>query len=156
MYSTVGPTAYLAVKAKGDNSPPSKRRMIEDVYVIAPPGPRGMVKARLLEAQCPVAGDKTHRYHVSTAMPSGIRETRPSLPNTSPRGTMLSESIQGHKWDTYPSLERRLRENTGSPTGGDPYGDGVPIVDGPTIKGEQDCPMDKAGRYARCGTPKLS
>lgn len=148
MYLTVGPTAHLAAKAKGDNSMPPKRRVIEDVYVIAPQGPRGLVKAKLLEAQCPVAEVQAHRYHVLTAMPSGIRESRGALPNTSPRWTMLHASIQGHEWDTSPTLERRLRENTGSPTGGDPYGDGVPIVDGPPIEGEQDDPMPKTGRYA--------
>ena len=44
------------------------------------------------------------------------------------RGAMPSEGIQGDEWDAYVTLGRMTGTNAGSPTGREPYGDGVPIV----------------------------
>jgi len=41
---------------------------------------------------------------------------------------MPSEGIQGDEWDAYVTLGRMTGTNAGSPTGREPYGDGVPIV----------------------------
>lgn len=46
---TSGSTAYLAVKAKGDNRMPSKRDRAEDVYALVLQDPRDMVRAKLPE-----------------------------------------------------------------------------------------------------------
>ena len=51
---TLGPTAYLAVKAKGDSSMPSKQTWSEDAYGRGLQGPRDRVRAALLEPQPPV------------------------------------------------------------------------------------------------------
>ena len=50
---TRGATAYLAAKAKGDRSMPSKREPSEDVYGAVPQGPRAMARATLLEPEFP-------------------------------------------------------------------------------------------------------
>src|SRR4051794_2484339 len=50
---TFGSTAYLAAKAKGDRSMPSKRGASEDVYGVVPRDPHDMVKVGLLEPQSP-------------------------------------------------------------------------------------------------------
>ena len=41
---------------------------------------------------------------------------------------MPSEGNQGDEWDAYVTLLRTTRTNVGSPTGREPYGDGVLIV----------------------------
>jgi hypothetical protein len=41
---------------------------------------------------------------------------------------MPSEGIQGDEWDAYVTLSCTTRTNVGSPTGREPYGDGVPVV----------------------------
>src|SRR6185437_15160096 len=70
---TFGSTAYLAAKAKGDRSMPSKRGTFEDVYGVALRDPRDMVKAGLLEPQSPAVHKPTPRYHVCS---EDSRDTR--------------------------------------------------------------------------------
>ena len=41
---------------------------------------------------------------------------------------MSSEDIQGDEWDAYVTLLRTTGTNAGSPTGREPYGDGVLVV----------------------------
>ena len=41
---------------------------------------------------------------------------------------MPNEGIQGDEWDAYVTLLHTTRTNVGSPTGREPYGDGVPVV----------------------------
>ena len=41
---------------------------------------------------------------------------------------MPSEGIEGDEWAAYVALSRTAKTNVGSPTGREPYGDGVPIV----------------------------
>ena len=41
---------------------------------------------------------------------------------------MSSEDIQGDEWGAYVTLLRTTGTNAGSPTGREPYGDGVLIV----------------------------
>ena len=50
---TLGPTAYPAVKAKGDRSMPSKRERPEDADGRVPQGPRDKVRTALFEPQSP-------------------------------------------------------------------------------------------------------
>ena len=49
--TTLGPTAYPAVKAKGDRSMPSKRERPEDADGRVPQGPRDKVRTALFEPQ---------------------------------------------------------------------------------------------------------
>jgi RNA-directed DNA polymerase len=51
--TTLGPTAYPAVKAKGDRSMPSKWERPEDADGRVPQGPRDKVRTALLEPQSP-------------------------------------------------------------------------------------------------------
>ena len=37
-------------------------------------------------------------------------------------------AFEGDEWDAYVTLSRTTRTNVGSPTGREPYGDGVPVV----------------------------
>ena len=41
---------------------------------------------------------------------------------------MPSEGIEGDEWVAYVALSCTARTNVGSPTGREPYGDGVPVV----------------------------
>jgi retron-type reverse transcriptase len=61
---TLGPTAYLAVKAKGDSSMPSKRTWSEDAYGHGLQGPRDKVRAALLEPQPPAMQAYIPRHSV--------------------------------------------------------------------------------------------
>ena len=58
---------------------------------------------------------------------SGIN-VHPSLIQPSGGGVIPSEGIQGDEWNAYVTLLRTTRTNVGSPTGREPYGDGVPVV----------------------------
>ena len=76
------------------------------------------------------------------------------------RGAMPSEGIQGDEWGAYVTLGRTTGTNAGSPTGREPYGDGVPVVvvgvtthqggreSRPQGKGAQVTGYPNAGRYA--------
>src|SRR4051812_9451310 len=55
---------------------------------------------------------------------------------------MPSEGIQGDEWVAYVALARTARTNVGSPTGREPYGDGVPVV----VAGVTTC---RGGRESR-------
>jgi hypothetical protein len=44
------------------------------------------------------------------------------------RGALPSEGNQGDEWGAYVTLGRTTGTNAGSPTGREPYGDGVPVV----------------------------
>jgi hypothetical protein len=79
---------------------------------------------------------------------------------------MPSEGIQGDEWNAYVTLLRTTRTNVGSPTGREPYGDGVPVVvvgvtthqggreSRPQGQGAQVTGYPKTGRYAKCRAPK--
>jgi hypothetical protein len=60
----LGQLAYLDAKARGDKSMPREQRPTEGVQDGALHDPRDMVKARLLEAQCPAVRVRTHRNDV--------------------------------------------------------------------------------------------
>ena len=60
----MGQPTYLKAKASGDHSMSVKRRMSENVYGIAPQGPRDTVKAELPEAQFPAVQQSTRCHHV--------------------------------------------------------------------------------------------
>ena len=73
---------------------------------------------------------------------------------------MPNEGIEGDEWAAYVTLGRTTGTNAGSPTGREPYGDGVPVVvvgatthqggreSRPQGKGAQMTGYPKAGRYA--------
>ena len=56
---------------------------------------------------------------------AGLSRWRPS-----DRWAMENDSIQGTEWDAYVTLGRSASRNAGSPTGREPYGDGVLVVAG--------------------------
>jgi group II intron reverse transcriptase/maturase len=55
---------------------------------------------------------------------------------------MSSEDIEGDEWGAYLTLHRTTETNVGSPTGREPYGDGVPVV----VAGVTTC---QGGRESR-------
>src|SRR3954454_21865848 len=61
---TLGPTAYLAAKAKGDRSMPSKRERSEDADDPVPQGPRDTVRTGLFEPQPPTMQAYIPRHSV--------------------------------------------------------------------------------------------
>ena len=61
---TLGPTAYLAAKAKGDCSMPSKRERSEDADDPVPQGPRDTVRTGLFEPQSPAMQAYIPRHSV--------------------------------------------------------------------------------------------
>src|SRR4051794_24659549 len=61
---TPGPTAYLAAKAKGDCSMPSKRERSEDADDPVPQGPRDTVRTELFEPQPPAMQAYIPRHSV--------------------------------------------------------------------------------------------
>src|SRR4051812_5281009 len=61
---TLGPTAYLAAKAKGDRSMPSKRERSEDADDPVPQGPRDTVRTGLFEPQPPAMQAYIPRHSV--------------------------------------------------------------------------------------------
>ena len=62
--TTLGPTAYPAVKAKGDRSMPSKRERSEDADDPVPQGPRDTVRTGLFEPQSPAMQAYIPRHSV--------------------------------------------------------------------------------------------
>lgn len=104
---TLGSTAYLAAKAKGNNRMPSKRRMPRGAQGIAPQDPRSTVKAILLEPQSP--GMELHilrlqrlsRSHPDTS--SRMWATEPSI-----GWTVRKDLTQGDERGTYGTLLRPL------------------------------------------------
>ncbi len=120
--------ADLEPKGDGDNSMPVKRRSCPGARGDAPRGPRDMAKAELLDT--PIS----RRWNVASAGNAPATGATPCADiwvlSAQPlgRGAMPSEGIQGDEWGAYVTLGRTTRTNAGSPTGREPYGDGVPIV----------------------------
>ena len=88
---TLGPAAYSMVKARRDNSMPSKREQSEDAYGPVPQGPRDMVRTGLFEPQPPAMQAYIPRHSVlcrATAIGRQPRR-RPNLP-------------RGGRWDVVP------------------------------------------------------
>lgn len=92
---------------------------------------------------------------VTTPMRGAIDNGRvaSSRPRPSDRWAMANDAIQGAEWGAYVTLLRSASRNAGSPTGREPYGDGVPVVAGWSV-----CPArtkgdrwsdDRAARYSR-------
>ena len=105
-----------------------KRETSEGAYDVVLQGSRDMVKAILPELQSPAVEPHTHRHSVYGRC---CHERTVSLSRTvlSAWQAIGSEPIQGDEWGTYVALDTfNARRNAGSPTGREPYGDGVPIV----------------------------
>jgi hypothetical protein len=120
-------------KGLWDKSMLEKRETSEDAYGAVPRGSRDMVKAELLASQSPAV--KTHTHGHSVFWPCHReRAIRLSWPVTSAWWAIGSEPIQGDEWGTSVALDTfSTRRNAGSPTGREPYGDGVlVVVDGVT------------------------
>ena len=129
-------------------------------------GPRDMAKAGLLEAQSP-AMQTSHPGH-DVCSHSHRHQTSPTflvptLPAGGQRATSLFKGTDG----TPTSRSIRPRKgNAGSPTGREPYGDGVSVVVAgvTTCQGRRESRRQGEGtqvlgstttvRYARCGTPQ--
>ena len=88
---TLGPTAYLAAKAKGDRSMPSKRERSEDADDPVPQGPRDTVRTGLFEPQPPTMQPYIPRHSV---LRRGHRDGR--------QGCRRSNLPRGGRWDLIP------------------------------------------------------
>jgi hypothetical protein len=110
--STSGSTAYLAAKAQGDTSMPSKRERPEGAYGRVPRDPRDTVKAGLPELQFPGVLATPSAHSVSTAEPS--RYGGCSMPpERSARWPMGNDPIQGNERGTYLALDTSTMRNRG-------------------------------------------
>jgi hypothetical protein len=134
-----GQPAYLAAKAKGENSMLVKRWRSENVNGRAAQDPDGMVKPRLAESQMP--GCQSHRSDTTFKTPIlpgsrlyNVTEIESCVISVLTREMLSGEAgvmfhAQGTKRDTYsrPRYVQFVR-NTGSPKGRESYGDGAAIV----------------------------
>jgi hypothetical protein len=125
---TLGPTAYLAAKAKGDRSMPSKRERSEDADDPVPQGPRDTVRTALFEPQPPTMQPYIPRHSV---LRRGHRDraTRMSSLEPSTRWAMGHHPIQGGERGTYVALD--TSSTTGMwdrPTRREAQGDGAAVV----------------------------
>ena len=125
---TLGPTAYLAAKAKGDRSMPSKRERSEDADDPVPQGPRDTVRTGLFEPQPPAMQAYIPRHSV---LRRGHRDraTRMSSLEPSTRWAMGHHPIQGGERGTSVALD--TSSTTGMwdrPTRREAQGDGAAVV----------------------------
>lgn len=102
--TTLGPTAYLAAKAKGDSSMPTKRERPEDAHGRVPQGPRDRVRTALFEPQPPAMQADIPRHSVSGRGRCDRATLQPS-PEPSTRWAMGSNPIQGGGRGTYVALD---------------------------------------------------
>ena len=156
----LGPMAYPDPKGERDVRMPGKRRSGSGVRAEAARDPRDMAKAGLLDS--PISSGRKDPS-AGKAPETGVTlcDGIVSLP-TQPleRGAMPSEGIEGDEWAAYVTLGRTTGTNAGSPTGREPYGDGVLIVvvgvathhggreSRPQGEGAQVAGYLMAGRYA--------
>ena len=125
---TPGPTAYLAAKAKGDRSMPSKRERSEDADDPVPQGPRDTVRTELFEPQPPTMQAYIPRHSVLRRGHCD-RATRMSSLEPSTRWAMGHRPIQGGERGTYVALD--TSSTTGMwdrPTRREAQGDGAAVV----------------------------
>jgi len=126
----LGHPTYRMSKDSRDKSMLEKQETLEDAYRVVLRGPRDMVKAKLPEPQSPAVQAHTHGHSVIRPC-HRERTIRLSWRVSSARWAIGSEPIQGDERGTYVALETfSTKRNAGSPTGREPYGDGVPIVVG--------------------------
>ena len=125
---TLGPTAYLAAKAKGDRSMPSKRERSEDADDPVPQGPRDTVRTGLFEPQPPTMQPYIPRHSV---LRRGHRDraTRMSSLEPSTRWAMGPHPIQGGERGTYVALDTSSTAGMWDrPTRREAQGDGAAVV----------------------------
>ena len=125
---TLGPTAYLAAKAKGDRSMPSKRERSEDADDPVPQGPRDTVRTGLFEPQPPTMQLYIPRHSV---LRRGHRDraTRMSSLEPSTRWAMGHHPIQGGERGTYVALDTSSTAGMWDrPTRREAQGDGAAVV----------------------------
>jgi hypothetical protein len=105
---TLGSTAYLEAKAKGDNSMPLKREMLEGVYGFVPQDPRDTVRAGLPEPQFPAMQSHISRQKRIPGGTAGIWPI-PILRQNLPAGRAVgNDPTEGNGRGTYVALEKRL------------------------------------------------
>jgi len=124
----LGLMAHPDPKGGGNKSMPGKRRSGSSVRDDVPRDPRDKAKAGLPDIPISRRCKETSAgkaLGTGATFCVGIVEG-PMHP--SERGAMPSEGIEGDEWDAYVTLLRTTRTNVGSPTGCEPYGDGVPVV----------------------------
>src|SRR3954452_11787931 len=125
---TPGPTAYLAAKAKGDRSMPSKRERSEDADDPVPQGPRDTVRTALFEPQSPAMQAYIPRHSV-LRRGHHDRATRTSSLEPSTRWAMGHHPIQGGERGTSVALD--TSSTTGMwdrPPRREAQGDGAAVV----------------------------
>ena len=124
----LGRLAYLDGKPRGDKSMPGKRWPSGGVQGGVPRDPRDMAKAGLLEAQSPVVRVRTRRNDVwnrCRVMPGHEPVGLGSLRGAERRPMRTVKEMSGRPTSRW---HVRRRRTTGSPTGRESYGDGVPVV----------------------------
>src|SRR4051794_19250782 len=125
---TLGPTAYLAAKAKGDCSMPSKRERSEDADDPVPQGPRDTVRTGLFEPQSPAMQAYIPRHSV-LRRGHHDRATKSSSLEPSTRWAMGHHPIQGGERGTYVALDTSSTMGMWDrPTRREAQGDGAAVV----------------------------
>jgi hypothetical protein len=120
--------AYLDGKPRGDKSMPGKRWPSGGVQGGVPQDPRDTAKAGLLQAQSPAVKVRTHRNDACNrcrAMPGHEPVGRGNLHGAERRPARAVKGMSGRPTSR---CHVRRRRTTGSPTGRESYGDGVPVV----------------------------
>jgi hypothetical protein len=125
---TLGPTAYLAAKAKGDCSMPSKRERSEDADDPVPQGPRDTVRTGLFEPQPPTMQAYIPRHSV-LRRGHHDRAAKSSSLEPSTRWAMGHHPIQGGERGTYVALDTSSTMGMWDrPTRREAQGDGAAVV----------------------------
>ena len=133
----LGHRTYLDAKAKGESSMFEKAGRPKTIKGHARRDPDGMVKAKLPEPQWPFCKStrldtmvKIQTSQVIISQGSGlIRGQGLDLPtNTLPRDKVGITNLKATNRAPTTVLNVIPARNAGSPKGGDPHGDGAPIV----------------------------
>jgi hypothetical protein len=164
----LGRLTDLEVKAEGDKSMSGKRWPSGGVQGGVPQGPRDMARAGLPEAQSPVVNVRTRRNDAwnRRRVMSGREPVSPDNFRDAQRRPV--RAVKGMNGRPTSRSIRTARCTTGSPTGREPRGDGVPMVVAGVTTGRearesrdegeraQVFSMSTTGRAAQCRMLKLS
>ncbi len=121
-------TAYPTGKPERDNSMPTKQGSPKTLRGELPCGTCAVwLKAGLPETQFP----RMDGSSPDNSVWCGTNDLPACMPYGSGalgRWLARNDLAQGDEWEPGAALSRLVCENTGSPTGREPYGDGVPVV----------------------------
>ena len=125
---TSGPSNLPDVERLTGQEHVGAEETLEDAYRVVLRGPRDMVKAKLPEPQSPAVQATHSRPQRLTAVPSraGHHDFRGAYPPLD--GRLVANQFKGTNGAPTSRSNVHHRRNAGSPTGREPYGDGVPVV----------------------------